>query len=251
MRNKLYEATTTNVFINLAYEYINLLNCIPDDLKSSSHTFSYVTKKSKTFRSDNNTKISLFNSSLSLANELFDDNTDYSRWFSKLEEFSEFIRFAEKCFLYRNESDSADNNQYMVYSEKNNDEDKLYIKTVGESNIKFTFTNSNVLDIVQEGSAISRFINASDDKIKFINVIIKRYYGKGLCSEFNFISDEEPIFKDQSDNLLMSTIRCKSCIVIKNILDDIFNILIPNIYGLEYFYMWRPINYERGFRLFL
>ena len=248
------KGVSSNVFQNLAYGYINLFSALPEDSKllNPKMNFSgygitedygqydfFERRASKKFKKDNADKIDNFNVFYDVAYEIFDNNIPFAKWINRVEQFSTFVRFAEKCFLYQNQSDPIFND-IAVYSEKENDEDKLFIKKENEYKIRYTFKTSNIIDITSENNNLGAFINNdinSDCNIGFINIVFIRSYGKGLCNEFNFISDEEPIYKDLSDEILMDNIRIKTAQNLKLVWNEVFNSLIPKLFRIEYFDM--------------
>lgn len=115
------------------------------------------------------------------------------------EDYCSFIRFAEKCFMYKNcetsniYADIMDNKKILYY--KNND-----------YKVKITYEITKIKKI---GSNVAlSLIEDEETNIKFINIEIVRNYGKQMKNIYKFVSGEE-INIEESDKILLNVILRK------------------------------------------
>lgn len=154
---------------------------------------------------------------------------DLVYWFNSISNFSSFLRFAEKCYMYKN---SEDNNVYTDI-DKNGDKQNLYI-IYNDYKIKITFTKTKIPNINK-----SSLLDLNENKVIFIDIEIVRTFGKRMNNVFKFIIGEEPKFNDISDELLFYKFKndINSIIVdtYSNILQSIlYNMVISsNCYRFE------------------
>lgn len=152
-------------------------------------------------------------------------------------EFAKYIRFAEKCFMYKNDTTSK------VYSEDVKEDTNLYFNFT-DYKIKITFTKSYVP--VLEDPEFSGLLDDGNKNVMFIKIEIVRNFGKRMRNEFKFIID--PKFSDDSDRILYNTIIAKCMRQIETTNDQILNSIIPIYTGINDDYMlersldWRDVK---------
>ena len=160
-----------------------------------------------------------------ISNKLFDEainkisinyyelihNKEYSYMtsFNTLWDFSQFVRFSEKCLLYNNNQKKPLYIDSELYSEK---EHRMYIPTDEfEIYIKLNKIKDEILD--------REFHNV------YIKVIHKE--GKKMVNEFVIVNDQ-PKYNDISDDILLGNIR----VILKDIfISTLGEILIKNLKG--------------------
>ena len=211
---------TTNVFGNFAFELYDIFKSISNICKENkiylTNTFDYTLTKRLKYDKYRLNKDELYNLNLSysVVSQLWDTDISFSKWIHLVEQFSKFIRTAEKCFMYHNES-SIDKKKYkyIIYSELVNNNEIMYIRFLEKDiKIRITFKSSMIDEINDDKNSLKEFIeNGSIAKIEqyltFINIFITREFGKQVSNEFNFIDNEEPIYNDFADEILMENIR--------------------------------------------
>ena len=148
--------------------------------------------------------------------KLWNHNTcSFNEWILLVKDYIDFIRYSEKCFMYKNESSiDREKSNIVVYCEDSSN--ILYIRDFYlDIKIKIEFieslvndiiidaTQSNsILDYVESGKAPKKQIN-----VEFVHITISREWGKQLVNEFRFIISENPKYNDISDEQLMDAIQ--------------------------------------------
>lgn len=135
--------------------------------------------------------------------------------------FAKYIRFAEKCFMYKNDVSSH------VYSEDIKENTNLYFDFT-DYKIKISFEKSHVP--LLEDPIFSGLIDDGENNVMFIKIEIVREFGKRMKNEFKFITD--PKFSDDSDRILYNTIIAKCTREIEYTNDKILNSIIPIYTGI-------------------
>jgi hypothetical protein len=142
-----------------------------------------------------------------------------SEWLNLVKEFAIYLRTAEKCFMYINDSSSC------LYSEIINNKTILCTKKIdNQYNITISFENTKITDIMK---TITVFDDPEKALVSFINIEVNRYYGKEMSNSFKFLSSDSPAFNDETDLVLFNNIRD---IVNKYIVKTYDNILNDTIY---------------------
>ena len=156
-------------------------------------------------------------------NNIMSDITIYCKerranWFNTILNFANFLRYAEKCFFYKN-SECA-----MVYSEVLEKEKvtNIYFKRNGYK-IKISFEETK---IQLTPDHIMTFLDKKE-YLKFVTIEVVREYGKQMQNTFNFISNEEPIMNSKSDAILFEKIKKDICYAIKETFEKILDSIIP------------------------
>ena len=153
-----------------------------------------------------------------LYNEIFSSNlviyneVTRAKWFQTILDYANFLRYAEKCFFYKN-SESL-----KLYSEIMDKATNLYYRKDGYK-IKISFEHSK---IETEDSTI--FDKKYHD---FITIEVARDYGKQMKNTFSFISGEEPILNNPSDAILFNKIQRDICYAITESFDKIMTSIVP------------------------
>lgn len=197
---------STNIFNNFAFEFFDAVL-----------SYSGKPKRLGIFNKKQEQDYGNIKLTYSVLSQLWDDGISFSKWIHLVEQYSKFLRLMEKCFMYKNES-SVDKEKYnyIIYSEYNNDEktEILYFRFLQKDikvRIKFKSSMINDITVDEETNFIKEYIEGREPSVEqyitFVNVFICRDYGKQLCNEFNFIDNEEPIYKDYTDEMLMDIIR--------------------------------------------
>jgi hypothetical protein len=171
---------------------------------------------------------------------LWENTLSFAEWIMEVKEFIQFIRYSEKCFMFRNESSiDRENREYAVYVE--NEENTLYIRDFTDDiKIKISFTESLVNDIVIDttSNSLADYVESGKTPkkqitVEFIDITIVREYGKQLANQFRFMSSENPKYNDESDKILMDITRSLISKYLKLTLYDIFDNYIRKFAGFE------------------
>ena len=169
-----------------------------------------------------------------------DDKYSLQAWSNYVKMFSEFLRFAEKCFMFKNESSIDKNKDYIVYSEILDGSEVLYIRDNLDSvKIQFTFKSTKIIDPnSNDENSLLQYINNGDSfgtkTVEFVNMFISREFGKQCCNEFNFPNFENSLnLEDDSDEILIQTIRRICSNAFKVVFDDIFDNYITHFAGID------------------
>ncbi|MBR6289448.1 MAG: hypothetical protein IKR19_08935 [Acholeplasmatales bacterium] len=171
--------------------------------------------------------------------KIWNPDIAFSDWILKIKEFIEFIRYSEKCFMYRNESSiDRDNRSYILYVEDK--ENTLYIRDFEkDTKICVGFTESMVNDIIIDTTnSLAEYVESGKSPkkqitIEFIDVTIVREFGKQQVNQFRFMVSENPKYNDDTDKVLMDVIRNLISKYAKLTFDDIFDNYINNISGFK------------------
>lgn len=236
---------SANVFENFAIELNSTLNYIDSNKEIitdvKNHSFFDNRSKRKdilTYKDYNSLELSY-----SLVEQLWESGISFSKWIHLIQQYSQFIRIVEKCFFYKNES-SIDDKKYdtVIYSELREDKSEVIYFRFLKNNYKFRiiFKESmiedlNLKEFVTERNLLKEYINDSynsniEQYITFVNILIQRDFGKQVCNEFNFIDNEDPIYKDETDKVLIDTVRRIISYSIKENYEDICNNYIIKSY---------------------
>lgn len=151
-------------------------------------------------------------------------------------QFAKFIRYAEKCFMYKNDESS------FVYSEDGKDCTNIYFN-FDVYKVKISFNQSTV-PIMEE-----LFPDPSNSKyLTFVKIEIVRNFGKKMKNEYKIILGDDSSFSDESDKILYQNIISKCIRVINRTNDSILNSIIPFYTGINEDYYkdelldWRVIK---------
>lgn len=178
-----------NEFDYFTFLFLDILNCAAEkEYKIEYNSSSLFHKKKKDL-----VNLKLQNQWKSIYSVLFKKyipNTNlsykdyYTTWFNCVKHFSEFIRDAEKCFMFNNSDENC------LYVEINDNIVVLYL--VPEKlnvKIKITFQNTSIKKPNSKSSILSYIDgdNEEDGKVTFVKVEVFRTFGKQMKNEFEFL----------------------------------------------------------------
>lgn len=144
-----------------------------------------------------------------------------------IEDFGNYLKFAEKMLLYCN---CPENRVYSEIDSKNKNKMTFHFKkranydTDTDYEIRITFEKSSINKFPKDNIAYSMLIDDSDKQssITFITIQIIRNYGKQMVNTYKFIYDEHIAFEDDTDELLL---RHSLREIVREIYDTYFSIL--------------------------
>lgn len=236
-----------NKLSEMAKDNIKLANsdlCVDTDprfkhpfksVKSIENTYKATSYKIRTNYHWLDGEIHKYNTAIS---RLWENTLSFAEWIMEVKEFIQFIRYSEKCFMFRNESSiDRENREYAVYVE--NEENTLYIRDFTDDiKIKISFTESLINDIVIDttSNSLADYVESGKTPkkqitVEFIDITIVREYGKQLANQFRFMSSENPKYNDESDKILMDITRSLISKYLKLTLYDIFDNYIRKFAG--------------------
>lgn len=137
-------------------------------------------------------------------------------------QFAKYIRYAEKCFMYKNDESS------IVYSEDIKENTNIYFN-FKDYKIKITFEKSQVPAL---DDSLFCDIDNENKYILFVKMEIAREFGKKMKNEFKFISKPEQNFSDNADRILYNNIINKCIREIESTNNQILNSIVPFYTGI-------------------
>lgn len=229
-----------NIFKYIAYLYYESIINI---LRSNFHQNGYVCTKSyqdslldifkKRYKLENSSEIN--NKFESMKNNILScSNSDFIE--QVLKDFAKFIRYTEKCFMYRNDESA------ILYSEEIKNIINLYYKR-DDYKVKISFEQSEIPNI-KKTNLLESFITGNqliNNNLEFINIEIVREYGKRMTNVFKFVSGENPKFNDSSDKILFDRFRKDITDSIFFVFDNILNSFIYDYTKIENTTDWKEV----------
>ena len=222
-----------NAYIDFAYDYYKLCGNIHSKGYTSENINDFQRKlaiNNVFFKSQKSMLIKATAESREIENELgvldilgeyrnvahiWELDVPFSEWILYVKQYIEFVRWSEKCFLYKNESSiDRDKSKYALYCEDK--ENTLYIRYFpNDVKVMINFTESLVNDITidtTENNSIMDYVNSGKSpkkqiNVEFVYINLNREFGKQMVNEFRFIISENPHYPDDSDKILMNTIQ--------------------------------------------
>jgi hypothetical protein len=163
------------------------------------------------------------------------DNFNVEKWLEIVKSFTLFIRYAEKCFMFKN---TDENN---IYAETEVGKDKsivLYIK-FKDYKIKFIFDKTKI----QKENYNNILLLATEDSkyVSMYTIELVRNFGKNMMNRFRFISGEEPTFNDISDKILFKRILSDTSEIIINTFGEILNSILLEYKNIENQTNWKEV----------
>ena len=119
-------------------------------------------------------------------------------FFTYVLEFIIFLRTMEKSIFYNNGEDSW----LYAYTSDDGSVATLRYKEIPENyEITVKFEESKINNILSKGSSV--IYNNDDAKLKFIEIVIDRKFGKEMMSKIRYIyPDGNPQLEDKSDEIM-------------------------------------------------
>ena len=183
-------------------------------------------------------KIDSFNGYISRA---WNYDLAFADWILEVKKFIDFIRYSEKCFMYKNESSiDREARGSIVYVEDK--ENTLYIRDfLNDIKIKVSFVESMVNDIIIDttSNSLADYVESGKTPkrqitVEFIDITLVREFGKELTNQFRFMISENPKYNDESDKVLMDVIRSQISMHLKSTFYEIFDNYIREFSGFSY-----------------
>lgn len=193
-----------NIFISFCEDYFNFIN---DKLINVDKIYNK--------RKINCEKV-IFNDKLK--KDFLEISKLLSNRYNVLEDYCLFIRFAEKCFMYKN---CETNN---IYAEIVDNKKILYYKN-DDYKVKITYEITKIKK-PSSNIALSMISDESETNIKFITIEIVRNFGKQMKNIYKFVYGEE-INIEKSDEILLNIVFTK---MNREIFDSFCEILKSIIY---------------------
>ena len=149
-------------------------------------------------------------------------------FFTYVLEFIIFLRTMEKSIFYKNDESR------LLYAYTSDDESVALLKygdTFTDVNITVKFEESKINNILSKGSSV--IYNNDDTKLKFIEIVIDRKFGKEMMSKIRYIyPDGSPQLEDKSDEIMylntINTVRAEILSSFDTILCTICNSMFGN-----------------------
>lgn len=224
-----------NLFIKLAESYYSPL-CI-DNIAASAKGFTTSSRKrlfKKIFPIYTIESLNSINDIKSDLLYLLDTNKP-----SFIYQFAKYVRYAEKCFMYRNDEDST------IYSEDIKDETLIYFN-FKDYKVQISFKKTEVPAI---GDLLFT-TNSLDNNVIFVKIEIVRKFGKKMKNEIKkcILGEPDITFTDKSDEILYNNVISECTREILKVNDSILNSVIPFYTGINDDYYkdelldWRKIK---------
>lgn len=140
-------------------------------------------------------------------------------WLDLVRDYSAFLRTAEKCWLYYN--DTSNNISSCVDENKKN---YILFVDLTKAKVKITFEKTEIPNISTQTNLLEEFIdnNELSDSISTVEINIVREFGKKMCNIFNYIKGST-LDIDLTDEILLNDICVKISYIIMENFEQILN----------------------------
>lgn len=126
---------------------------------------------------------------------------DSSDIYDRIKWYAEFLRIAEKLFLYNNDE------YCYIYSELGDKTYLLFIRSEdNEYKIRVKIEKTKIDNLLDDESNIEKLF-FDDPKLTIITIDVVREYGKKMISSFKFPLGAEPSFNEESDKMLFNLVK--------------------------------------------
>lgn len=189
-----------NEFIYELYDYSNYINSNLNNYTNIIPESEYLNINRRQRRKYNKISFENISNIYALYSKINDAiyNSDLQTWIFIIKCYGEYIRNLEKEFMYTN---IDDNN---IYSEIIDNNTIVYF-IMDNYKVKITYSDTRIDDI--SSSPLLSYLNNNNNNIGIITIEIKRTFGKQMMNVFKFISNENIIFDDKSDEILFDNIK--------------------------------------------
>lgn len=148
---------------------------------------------------------------------------DASDIYDRIKWFAEFLRIAEKLFLYNNDE------YCYVYSELGDKTHILFIRSEdNEYKIRVKIEKTKIDNLLDDDSNLEKLF-FDDPKLTIVTIDVAREYGKKMVSTFKFPIGVEPQYNSDSDrilfNMVLKIIRDKIVESYLSIIESTFKIM--------------------------
>lgn len=163
-------------------------------------------------------------------------------WLVHLKIFAKFLRFAEKCFFYKNDSELSvlssilENDKIILYY-KNNNKDNTNIYSI---DFIFETTKLPKLNSSESDSGKKLLENDEERYNEFVTIKISRNYGKEMINSYTFLLGADPTMNEDSDMYLFDLVKKIITQAVEKTFESIMDSIPVLIYGEQFKYVpWR------------